>query len=159
MYIDALLEFSAAQAVTATALSTNTVDLQPASAKGITVPRQIGDGEPMAVQIAIVVAANFASSDETYQFQLVQSAAAALTTPIVIAQETFIATGVMISSLLVAGFLIVLPIPPGLPTSRYIGLNYVTGGTGPTMTVTAWLTKQSLAMATPVIYPKGYTIK
>lgn len=153
MYQDALLQLSAAQAVTATALSTNTIDLGNS-----TVKRAIGDGEPMAIQVCISVAANFASSDETYNFQVVQSAAAALTTPTVLASEAYIATGALISSLLIAGYMILLPIPAGMPNQRFIGVNYVTGGTGPTMTVTAFLTPLRLGMVSPKIYSKGYVI-
>ena len=62
MYVDNELQFSDAQALTATADSTNYIDLSN--------DRNIGRGEPMGLVITVGVAADVADADETYQFQL-----------------------------------------------------------------------------------------
>ena len=62
MILDSLLKFSDAQALTATADSTNVIDLSN--------DRDIGIGEPMALVVTVGVAADFTTGDETYQFLL-----------------------------------------------------------------------------------------
>lgn len=153
MILDQLGLLSDAQSLSATALSTNTVDLG-----NVTPKRQIGTGETIGVVITVDVAADFTTGDETYDFQLVQSAAEALTSPTVLARLTFIASGTMISSLLVQGYRMFLPLPHGMPIQRYLGMNYVLGGTTPTITVTACLVPERVVAVGPIHYAKGYTI-
>lgn len=147
MYLDALLLVSDAQAVTADAYSTNTIDLG-----NVTPKRQIGTGEPMGFGLSVDVAADFTTGDETYSFLVVQSANADLSSHDVLATYTFTAAQ------LAAGALWFLPIPEATPTKRYIGLRYDVGGTTPTITVTAWLTARELFSIAPVHYAKGYAI-
>ncbi len=154
MILDALGLLCDAQAFTSTGgLSTNTIDL------GNTTPkRQVGDGRPLAVTITVDVAADFTSVDETYDFQLIQSAADSLTTPTILARRSYIATGSFITSLLVAGYVIVLTLPPGLPLQRYIGLNVVMANTTPTITITAFFGPLFSTGVRPATYAKGYQI-
>jgi hypothetical protein len=147
MYIDALLLLSDAQAVTADAVSTNTIDLG-----NVTPKRAIGTGEPMGIVFTVDVAADATTGDETYSFEVIQSAAAALSSPDVIATLTLAA------ATLVAGYQFVIPIPPGFPTKRYLGVNYNVGGTTPTITVTAALMPLSMASVAPVHYADAITI-
>jgi len=153
MILDQLLLLSDAQAFTATGLSTNTIDLG-----NPTTLRQVGDGEPLAVTVQIDVAADFTTGDETYAFEVIQSAAAALTTTTVLTRQAYIASGVMISTLLIAGFILVMPLPAGYPLQRYLGLNFIGGGTTPTITFTAWLGPWKFTAAKPQTYAKAYTI-
>ncbi len=153
MLIDQLLLLSDAQAFTATGVSTNTIDLS-----NVTPKLQIGTGEPMGLMVQIDVAADFTTGDETYSFEAIQSAAAALTTPTILAREAYIATGALISTLLVAGYLMYLPIPMGMPLQRYLGFNLTAGGTTPTITLTSWLTPLRFASVKPATYAKAYTI-
>lgn len=146
MFLDALLMLSDAQALTATALSTNTIDLG-----NPTVSRRIGTGEPMVLAVQVDVAADFTTGDETYSVQIVSSAAAALTSPTVLAQFTLTAAQ------LAAGKKFSLPVPAGMPGQRYLGVNYVLGGTTPTVTVTASIMPRSMAEAEYTYYPKGYS--
>lgn len=146
MYVDALTLLSDAQAVTADAVSTNTIDLGASSPA-----RQIGDGEPMAIGLTVDVAADHTTGDETYTFEVIQSAAANLGSPDILASYTIAAAD------LAAGSIHALPIPPGGPTKRYLGLNYNTGGTSPTITVTAWLTALSL-ISKLKNYAKNYAV-
>ena len=151
--LDALCLLSDAQAFTATGVSTSSYDIG-----NITPNRQIGDGCPLAITVTLDVAADFTTGNETYSFEAIQSASSALTTPTILASQAYIASGVLISSLLKVGYVIVLPIPAGMPLQRFIGFNLTAGGTTPTVTLTAWLGRFADVAAKPQTYPKGYTI-
>lgn len=124
--LDAEGLLSDAQALTATALSTNTYDSGAAG-------NEIGSGEPMCAVITVDVAAKTSDANETYRFSLVQSANADLSSSdeLLTTNVTFITRAV-----LVAGYQIVLPLPMGMKTKRYLGTNYTLGGTNPAITVT-----------------------
>lgn len=147
MFLDALLLVSDAQAVTATAFSTNTIDLGASTPK-----REIGTGEAMGFGVIVDVAADFTTGNETYQFDLVQSANANLSSPDVIASY------VRTAAQLPAGSMHFIPIPPGWPQKQYLGLQYTTGGTTPTITVTAWLTARDLFSIQAKAYAKNYAV-
>jgi len=144
MYIDALLLLSDAQAVTVDANSTNTFD------SGLST-NEIGTGEPLCLVLQVDVAADFTSTDETYEFQIIQSTAAALTSPDILVQRSILAADLTIGSLHY------LPIPPGAKSKRYLGAYYNVGGTTPTITVTAFLQPMSMIQR-DVVYPDGFTI-
>lgn len=146
MYIDTFLRVSAAQAVTATAVSTNTIDLA-----AVTPRRQVGTGEALGFGLSVGVAADITTGDETYQVNIIQDEDPALGSPVVIAE--FIRTAAQ----LFLGSLHFFPLPQGWPTERYIGLQYVTAGTTPTVTVTAWFTSHALFSLLPQNYAKGFT--
>ena len=122
MLTDSLLQFSSAQAVTSSAVSTNTVDLSQA--------RDIGPGEELNISITVDTAATAAGA-ATVNFQVITSAAANLGTPTIIIQ-----TDAIPKASLVAGARFNLPIPhqtlqQGLALGqRYLGVQY-TVGTGP----------------------------
>jgi hypothetical protein len=129
MYLDSQLLLSDAQALTATAVSTNTIDTALAT-------NEIGIGEPMALVFVVDTAADTVSGDETYQFQLIQSANANLSSQDVLLQTD---TSYITRATLVAGYKVVIPLPAGMKTKRYLGARYVLGGTTPSVTVTAFL--------------------
>lgn len=121
--VDDFLKLSAAQAVTATAVSTNTVDLGTS--------RDLGPGEKLNVQVTVdqtVTAAGAA----TVTFQVISSAAAALTSPTILGQTDAIGK----AELTAGRKPIVIPVPRASLISaqalgqRYFGLQY-TVGTGP----------------------------
>jgi hypothetical protein len=142
-YVDAQCLLSDAQAVTADAASTNTYDTDSST-------NDIGVGEPLVVEFSIDVAADGTTTDETYEFQVISSAAANLGTPTILSQRTIgYAT-------LVAGYKFWLPIPSG-KVLRYVGAYYNVGGTSPTVTVTANIKPQSMVEELKY-YPKAYTI-
>src|SRR5262245_52484837 len=121
MILDALLQLSDAQAVTsADAYSSNTIDLG-----NVTPKNQIGDGEPMALVVTVDVAAagdgSPASMTNTFDFMVVDSPNANLSSHTVLAQRRVTGT------LLTAGAIVVVPIPPGTPTQRYLGARYELG--------------------------------
>jgi hypothetical protein len=148
MFVDALLLLSDAQAVTADAVSTNTVDLG-----AVTPQRDLGTGEAMELVIQVDVAADFTTTDETYAFEFIQSANANLSSADVLARRAILA------SALTAGSIHKIPVPGGSVSKRYVGVNYDVGGTTPTITVTAFLQPASMAsLAKPTAYADAITI-
>lgn len=142
MFLDALLVVSDAQAFGAAGVSTNSIDL------GLTTPgRQIGTGEPMGFGFQVDVAGTVAAS----LVEIISATDAALTAGILVhASRTFLLAET------VAGFLAFIPLPPGAPTQRYLGIRVTTAGG--TISATAWLTTHSLFSITPRAYPKGFTV-
>lgn len=118
MVIDAFAQFSLAQALTVTAVSTNTYDLG--------VARDLGPGHHFL--IAITVDTVFVGGTSV-NFQYITSASPALTSPTVM-----IETGPVLTAQLFAGRApIVFNVPRSLVTTlpvgqRYIGLQYTIVG-------------------------------
>ncbi len=155
MYIDAFLSVSVNQAVAATALSTDKIDLG-----NVTPRREIATGEAMGFGVSIGVAADFTTGDETYLFEIVQDEDPAFGSPDLMAQFPRTAALAAGAGELFLGALFFLPLPQGLvPIERYIALRYTLGGTTPSVTIgRAWLTAHSLFSILARSYAKGYTI-
>ena len=145
MYLDALGLVSDAQALSATAFSTNTIDLGAG-----TPARRLGTGEQIGFGVAIDVA--LAGTTPTFTLEVVQSDNANLSTPDVIESRAIAAAD------LTAGSLHWIDVPQGYPRKRYLGLRYSLGGTTPTATVTSWLTARSLFSMLAQPYALGYTV-
>lgn len=142
MFLDSTLQFSDAQALTATAVSTNVIDL--------TDDREVGIGEPMALLVVVTVAADFTTTDETYQFILQTDSSAAFSSP-----TTVVDSGAINGDLLTAGIRVVLPM--GFTNDQFLRVNNVLAGTTPSVTIDAFF--QPLNMIDgDVIYPNAYTI-
>lgn len=141
MYIDNFLKLSDAQALTATADSTNVIDLG--------VDRDIGKGEAMAFVISVGVAADVADADETYSFQLETDDNASMTS------STIVAGGAIAGASLTAGSIHAFPIATA--NERYLQGVYTLGGTTPSVTVDAWVAPLS-TVDQYVDYANGYTI-
>ena len=141
MILDSLLKFSDAQALTATADSTNVIDLS--------VDRDIGIGEPMALVVTVGVAADFTTGDETYQFQLETDDNAGMTSSTIIGDVTVAAADLTVGDKVV--------IPLGHSNERYLQVVYTLGGTTPSITVDAFLQPLSMVDGT-VTYASGYSI-
>ena len=155
-YVDKNLVLSDAQALTATAVATNVIDLVTA--------RSIGSGEPLAMVFVVDVAADQTTGDEDYTFEVKYASNAALTageqllgrrvfesgTPTAPAQD---------ADLLVAGYQFVIPIPPVTAdeVAQYLGVEYTLAGTTPTITVTTYLTAMSM-VDSRADYTSGYTV-
>jgi hypothetical protein len=101
----------------------------------------ISIGEPMGFGLSVGTAAKVSGGTETYEFQVIQSASATLSAPDILAKYSF--TTAQATTILAAGGFIVLPIPPGAITKRYIGL-FFDGANTPTITVTAWAAPLSM---------------
>lgn len=140
MFLDVQTELSAAQSFTGNGpnLSTFAYDLGAELRTGSGFP-EVGRGNPLCIALAVTVAAKVSGGTETYQFDVIQSAGADLSSPDILASFPF--TNALAASSLVAGSLIVMPIPPGslAAPKRYLG--YQESGTNtPTITCTAWIT-------------------
>jgi len=125
MWIDSRLELSSSQALTATAASTNVIDLGQ--------DRDIAVGTPMWVVINIEVAADYTSANETYVAALQTDDNSGFSSATDIASVT-------IPGGSAAGTFFVIGVP--YANERYLRLNYTLGGTTPTVTLSANLTNQ-----------------
>jgi hypothetical protein len=141
-YVDAQGLLSDAQAFTATAVSTNTYDTLSAT-------NDIGVGEPICIEFNVDVAADFTTGNETYQFDVISSAAANLGSP------TVLVSRILTAATLVAGYSFFITIPS--KAQRYVGWQLTAGGTTPTITVTANIKSVEEVQALKY-YPKNYTI-
>ena len=155
MLIDKDLTFSDAQSVSSSAVGTNVIDLGG--------DLSIGVGEPMGVVFVVDVAADQTTGDEDYTFDVEYASDAGQTTARKLVGRRIFESGTPDApaedaDLLVAGFKFVIPIPPtGLSESeRYLGIRYVTAGTTPTITVTAFLQPLSM-IQNDVSYPNNIT--
>ena len=125
MILDSLLQFSDSQALTTTgAVSTNVIQLDSV--------QKIGIGEPMAAVVTVGVAADFTTTDETYQFTLQTATDSAFTTPV-----TIFATGAIDGDELPLGTKVVIPV--GHTNLQFLRVNYTLAGTTPLITVDAFL--------------------
>ena len=146
--IDAQTLLSDAQALTSgTTASSNTYD-------SLLAGNNIPAGEPLAVNLTVDVAASTANGNETYQIQVIQSANSDLSSPDVIVETT---TAFITRAVLVQGKRLTIPIPPNMKTKRYLGVQYVLGGTSPTITVTTEIIPLKFAQNEQV-YPANYKI-
>jgi len=157
MILDAQHQFSDSQAVSATGLATNVIDLSQ--------DRAIGSGEPMCVVINVETAADQGTGDEDYQFDVETASDAGITTARKLIGRRVFESGTPTApaedaDLLVAGFKFVIHLPPvGLSESeRFLGLRYTLAGTTPSITVSAHLMPLSMVEVGQVSFPKGYTI-
>lgn len=112
MITDANLLLSSAQAVTSSAVSTNTIDLG--------VARDIGEGEELYVVFTVDTTVTAAGA-ATVEFQVVGSTAAALSSPVVLGTS-----GAIGKAALTAGTTVAVRINPtvGSTAYRYFGANY-----------------------------------
>lgn len=143
MYIDKLGLLSDAQALTASALSTNVIDFT-----SVTPKRQVGAGKTLWMMMSVGVAADHTTGDETYQVDLYTSAAANMSSPVVLGSR------VIDFSLLTAGALFAFAIPQD-SMLEYFSAHYTLGGTTPTLTVTTWVTDE--APPEHSVYASGVT--
>lgn len=141
MITDSALQFSSAQAITATAISTNVVDL--------TLNRNIGVGEDLYVGVVVVTAFTDSGSDSTVAVQVVGGST---TSPATVRQTvgTF-------AALSAVGVSLVAKLQPNVIIDRYIALNYVVAnGSLTTGALTSFLTHDIDAFTA---YASGFLIQ
>lgn len=141
--IDGQLEFSDAQAVTASAVGTNVYSLEGDTS--------IGTGEPLAVVFHVIVAADQTSGDEDYTFDVEYASNAAQSTGRQLIGRRIFESGTPTApaqdaDLLIAGFTFFVPLPPVTlaESELFLGIRYVTAGTSPTITMSSHLTLLSM---------------
>ncbi len=145
MYIDGNLQPSTAQAVTSTAVSEDTIDLQNR--------RDIGAGHELTMYFTVDTTAT-ADGAATVTFQVIGSAAANLSSATVLGS-----TGPIALAGLTAGNRYAVKINPQLFGTgfRYLGANYVVA-TGP-LTAGAFTASVVLDVADKKDYASGYSIQ
>jgi hypothetical protein len=131
MFIDSQHLFSDGQALTATAASTNIID--------IGIARNLFDGEPLCVVLVPTVSADITTGDETYAVALQSCASSGFGSSVTTHVSATIA-----AALLAASSKYVLPIPIGGQFLQYVRLNYTLGGTTPSVTLKAFLMPLSM---------------
>tara|TARA_R100000149_G_C5813372_1_gene95729 strand:+ start:229 stop:660 length:432 start_codon:yes stop_codon:yes gene_type:complete len=123
MITDSLLRVSEDQAVTSTAVSTNTIDL--------VVARDIGEGTPLYMNFAVTTAM---AGGTSIKFEVITSASANLGSPTVIGSSDAILTAA-----LTAGKNVVVRLNPEIAGKgqRYLGARYTVSGTYSSGKITA----------------------
>ena len=157
MFLDSQLQLSDSQALTATAVGSNTIDLSEA--------RSIGHGCPVCVVFNVEVDADQTTGDEDYTFAVEYSTTAdqssgTTTVGSLAFQSGTPSGGALDADLLVAGYSFAVPVAPvgsGVD-ERYIGARYTLVGTTPTVTVSAYLADMNMIDVSKVYYADGYAI-
>lgn len=123
MITDKLLRVSTDQALTTTAVSTDTIDLS--------IARDMGEGGELYMNFAVTAALTGGTS---VKFEVISSAAANLGSPTVIGS-----TDAIVTASLVAGANVAVRINPQIASKgqRYLGARYTIDGTYSAGTVTA----------------------
>lgn len=134
MIIDALLEFSDAQAVTATAISTNVAD-RGAQAILDNPTQDLGTGED--VYFVVNVGTAFAGLTSLQADFVSDTAVGLATAPVV-----HLSTGAVPLATLTGGIVFAAKLPAG-SYKRYLGVKYTVAGTGTGGTVDAFITKDA----------------
>lgn len=134
MILDSRLQLSAAQELTASAVSTNVIDLGA--------DRDIGVGDPLWLVIPVLVSMTGTSPTFSVSIQTDDNSGFSSAT-------TLLASSAVAGSTIPAGTLIVVPFP--FANERYVRANYTLAGTSPTITIDAYLTNQP--PKTNVVYP------
>lgn len=138
MYKDRHLQFSSAQALTATAVST---DIHDCGAD-----RDIGVGKNLCAVVSFKTA--LGGTSPTYQFKIQSATDAAFTTPIDEFVSPLFGTG---GIAVAANTAVQYQFPP--TNKRYVRFQHIMGGTSPTLTVDANIV---LEEDLPQPYPSGY---
>lgn len=146
---DKFLKVSDAQAVTTSAVATDSI---PLGAAGV----DLGAGEPMGFAFHIDVTALVAGT-ETYSFQIVTATASDGTTGQVIISEREFSTAQAAD--LVAGYRFLLPVPVNLipATATHITARYETANSAG-VTVTSYLTPLSMFDEPEGVIRNGFTV-
>lgn len=134
MLIDLFNQFSDAQAVTASAISTNVIDANHVS----NTLKDLGAGEELYLCVVCTTAMTDASSDSTVTVTLESDSTANLAT-----SATVHVTLPVFAALSAAGTQRVVAIPQSLLYEQYVGVRYtVANGNLTTGSFTAFLTKE-----------------
>lgn len=151
MYLDRQNTVSQAQAVTATAVSTDTIDLSQV--------RDIGPGEDLRFMFNVDTTVTAAGAG-TVNFQVITSAAANLSSPTVLAQTDAIGKAELVAGRRPIEVVIPRSLLAAQPIGqRYIGVQY-TVGTGPLTAgaFTAYIIVGDSVQDIGKNYPVGYAI-
>lgn len=160
-YVDTQAEFSDAQAVTATAISANVLDLQTTGTAGATATglnpnaiQDIGQGEDVYLVVSTAVACTDVGSDATLTVTLESATDAGLS----VSPVTHFSTGALpFASFATAGTTFVQIKLPNADYRRYLGLRYtVANGPLTAGAFDAYLTKD---VQRSRVYRSGFTVQ
>lgn len=142
MITDKLLRVSEDQALTTTAVSTDTIDLS--------VARDIGEGQDLFMNFAVTTAL---AGGTSVKFEVITSASANLGSPTVIGS-----TDAIVTASLVAGYNTAVRINPQIASlgQRYLGARYTISGTYSSGKVTADVVMD--IQDGRKSYPSGFTV-
>jgi hypothetical protein len=140
---DAQLKISAAQQITADAVSTHCYD-----AGNVTPKRDIGQGRPLAALCCITA---IGTTTGSAKLQVIQSATEGLGSGTQIIGEIDLATADI-----AAGKVYVIPISNGIPPLRFFGMNHDITGTVD-YTVDAWIVPRETGATLAQGYARGYS--
>lgn len=152
MILDLTTKFSDAQAVTATAFSTNVLDLRNQSTPTLVDESLNGSPEPLWLVVQVGTAFTAAGA-ATMQIDLMSDSTADLAT----SPTTHLTVSAIAVATLIAGYqALATYLPGGTTYERYLGVKY-TIATGPMTagTITAFLTPN---IQRNVIYPVGFSV-
>ena len=143
MITDFQCVLSNAQALTATANSTNIYDTGSVydSGRGI---------ETMGVLVTVDVAADFTTGDETYSFTVTTD------NDVAFGSATTLVTKTVAAGALAAGDRVIIPLGVGI--EQYVRVTYTLGGTSPSVTVTTEFKAMSDIATETQNLPTGYTV-
>lgn len=147
MYLDIQNELMSKAAIAGAAVvSADTFDIGAVNS-------DVSIGELMAGLFVVTTAAAGAPAATSYLFEVITSAAANLGSPTVIASATALTAGGRLG----VDQEVIVPIPQGSITQRYLGFRVTpTGGTTPTMSVSAhYVPLKEIPAYKP--FPKAYT--
>ncbi len=139
MLLDSLLQFSDPQALTATAISENVIDLGPLGGATANLIRDIGAGEPLHLSILVTTTLDSSGEAATLTTTLESDSVVGLDDSATVHWTS----GSIVEATLAAGYWIAqgIIIPPGA-YERYLGLRYTVGTENFTSgAVKAWLHK------------------
>ena len=143
MLQDLQAKLSVAQALTATADSTNYYDTLS--------DYDISRGEPLGLVVTVVAAADTASGNETYSFALETDDNSSFSSGTILASKTIAGADLTTGSVHVIPF-------HAANAERYLQGTYTLGGTTPSVTVTAELKALSDVSTWTSNQPSGYTV-
>lgn len=153
MYVDSQELFSDAQAVTATAISTNVLDLNAASNTNVPLLQDIGIGEDIYLVVTTQTTATDTSSDATMTVTLESDSTANLAT----SPTVHISTGALaFATYATAGTTIFAGRLPSGNYERYLGVRYtIAAGPLTAGNFNAFLTKD---IQRQLYYASGFTV-
>lgn len=154
MYVDSQLEFSNAQALTSTAISTNVVDLRPTtSGQTLNLQQNDGAGEDVYLVVQTQTLITDSGSDATLAVTLESADDAGLTTNARVHASS--GTLAFASYNTVGSKIMVLKLPQQIDYRRYLGLRFtIASGPFTAGAVDAFLTKDVQMVKS---YAKGYS--
>ena len=154
MYIDSQDRLWNSAALTTTAVSTNAYDCHAIFRTSATQPDPTA-GALLCLAVNIETAGAHAGT-ETYEYQVINASATDLTTGQIVLATTGTSATADVAVKRAAGVLLVLPIPPGVVTLRYLGAKIVSANSA-AVTVSGEIRPVNMLQEVKY-YPSGFVV-